>query len=325
MKNLFEEYKRLVEKCSNTEKSYYDVIEVCGDHKFGVSAEGYPLFFIAIKEDGNTPPPISLQHLKVRYNQQCTVIHENGMEEVGIYCMIQLTSTSESLCRIFLNIFQKYIEGLHDKSKAYEIKEQIDLYVALFMGLYAPARSTVQGLWAELFLIAHSVDPDYMINVWHANNYSKFDFDDGVCRIEVKSTGDMDNRKHKFSYQQLTAPMEGALLIASVPVIQNDSGIGISELIEKIRRHNIDFDSECKLYKLVIEALGSEEENFDYYFFDERVAVEMIQFYDSKDIPKLKDIPSVYSGITFYCDFGSIAPVCLEEYGHYNLIGNIKF
>lgn len=44
MKNLFEEYKRLVEKCSNTEKSYYDVIEVCGDHKFGVSAEGYPLF-----------------------------------------------------------------------------------------------------------------------------------------------------------------------------------------------------------------------------------------------------------------------------------------
>ncbi|MDD7438195.1 MAG: PD-(D/E)XK motif protein [Bacteroidales bacterium] len=325
MKKLFEEYKRLVKKCSYSEKNYYDVAEVAEDHKFGVSAEGYPLFFIAIKEDGNTPPPVNLKHLKVRYNQQCTVIHENGMEEVGIYCMIQLTSTSESLCRIFLNIFQRYIEGLGDKSNAYEIKEQIDLYVALFMGLYTPAQSTVQGLWAELFLIACSEDPNYMINVWHANNYSKFDFDDGVCRIEVKSTGEVDSRKHKFSHQQLIAPVDGGLFVASMPVIQNDAGVSIGELIEKIRRRNIDFDSEYKLYKLVIEVLGSDEENFDYYFFDERVALEMIRFYDSKDIPKLKDIPSVYSGITFYCDFASIAPVSLEDYCHYNLISNIKF
>ena len=51
----------------------------------------------------------------------------------------------------------------------------------------------------------------------------------------------------------------------------------------------------------------------------------MIQFYDSKDIPRLKDIPSVYSGINFFIVILDPLPLCLRLWCIIILIGNIKF
>lgn len=321
MKNLFDEYRRLSENLPKDGTSYFNVCNVIGEHKLGVSPEGHPIFFIASQLDNYTPAPVSLKHLKVLYNVECSVLLDNGRQETGLYCLVELCSMSEGLCKIFLSVFQRFLEENTQKSTAIEIKRRIDLYVTLFMGLNTPSRLTLQGLWAELLLIAHSEDAEYMIRAWHATNTSKFDFDDGVCRIEVKSTSALDERKHRFSHHQLIVPEDGVLIVASVPVVVNDFGVGILELIERIRKTNITFDSECKLYKLVIDVFGAEQ-NTDFYYFDEHSALAYLRFYDSKDVPKLTNIPNIYSSVSFDCDFSSINSVCLDDYLEYYMINN---
>ena len=50
-----------------------------------------------------------------------------------------------------------------------------------------PPRKTIQGLWAELFIIERANNPEYLIQSWHSSSEDKFDFNDGQDKIEVKA------------------------------------------------------------------------------------------------------------------------------------------
>lgn len=62
---------------------------------------------------------------------------------------------------------------------------------------------SIQGLWAELFVISIASNPEYLLKAWHSSLNDVYDFNDGIDKIEVKSTS-KSHRIHKFSYDQLS-------------------------------------------------------------------------------------------------------------------------
>ena len=86
-----------------------------------------------------------------------------------------------------------------------------------------PTKKALQGLWAELLVIERSKSPAYLLQSWHVSPNDKFDFNDGIDKIEVKSTRNV-RRIHTFSLEQLHPNVNANLLIASVFVIETGHG-----------------------------------------------------------------------------------------------------
>lgn len=59
--------------------------------------------------------------------------------------------------------------------------------IELFRAIAKPARKSLQGLWAELFLISQACQPAILVDAWHTAPEDSYDFAVDNQRIEVKS------------------------------------------------------------------------------------------------------------------------------------------
>ena len=151
-------------------------------------------------------------------------------------------------------------------------------FVEVFKTLTDSPTNTVNGLWAELFLIDTSSNPKTLINYWHNLTEEKFDFNAGTERIEVKSSSNFE-RKHIFSAEQLNPPSDTQVLIASVFLKQHNSGNNIQQLIESISEQiDYDFETTDKLNSIVFRTLGSSLEHSIGVKFDYEIARQSLQF-----------------------------------------------
>lgn len=58
--------------------------------------------------------------------------------------------------------------------------------IELFRAIAKPARKSLQGLWAELFLISRAHQPAILVNAWHTVVEDRYGFAVDNQRIEVK-------------------------------------------------------------------------------------------------------------------------------------------
>lgn len=79
----------------------------------------------------------------------------------------------------------------------------------------AATAEVVQGLWAEMLLIAQSSDPELLIDAWHEDPDEIYDFSFGAQRLEVKSARGA-HRRHRFSSSQLPPRTGLELTVVSV-------------------------------------------------------------------------------------------------------------
>ena len=108
---------------------------------------------------------------------------------------------------------------------------------------------TIQGLWAEMLIIEQSKNPEYLIRSWHSSPNSKFDFNDGQNKLEIKSTS-QTKRIHSFSYEQTIPNPNSKLLIASIKVIETGVGKSILDLRDNICKKVLDLDLQYKVKPL---------------------------------------------------------------------------
>ena len=92
----------------------------------------------------------------------------------------------------------------------------------------------VQGLWAELLLIAYSSDPELLIGAWHEDPDEVYDFALANERLEVKSARGA-YRRHHFSSSQLPARAGIELTVASVLVQRVAGGATLWDLLQQLR------------------------------------------------------------------------------------------
>lgn len=278
------------------------------NHKIGITQNGQPIFFI--KCDNTTKSKTldtNLEFISVQFNRQCQLINQKKKTEEGIYTIILLKTDIEYLQEYFLKIVFVLLNNVSDKPLLKDLKIEIDKLINLFSKFTKPPLKTIQGLWAELLIIEQSKNPDYLIQSWHNSTSDKYDFNDGIDKIEVKSTV-KSRRIHGFSIEQLTPNKNSQLLIASVFTIETGTGTNVSDLIENIETHIKDKTLIFRLNELVALTLGKDfEKSFD-VFFDYQFAIDSIQLYHSYDIPTIhqNNIPSNIMNVKFDCDLSNI-------------------
>lgn len=283
-------------------------------HRLGISPEGYPMFFVECSDDLHFED-IKLELIKVLFHRQCSLItNENKIPEKKIFTIILLKSEREDLQEYFLQVILLVLMRLKGTPKTITLKTEIYKVIELFINPPTVSEETVRGLWAELFSILMGKDIPYLVESWHSTAYDKYDFNDQIDLLEVKSaTG--DHRSHIFSIEQLN-PAEGKVLfIASVFVNHSGQGTSILDLMDMLTSSLLDDDLSIKVTELVLKTLGVEYDKVKDIQFDFNYAKQTYKIFDSLDIPKIEPdaVPARVSNVKFRSDLSEVKSI--EENG----------
>lgn len=280
-------------------------------HRIALDDDGSPTILIAIqpKTASTAPLMIQLEHLQVesdvssQVTQAIEVTGIDGVVEEGTFTFITCCNADAGLHRYFLQIMEPIIGMLGPTPKRSDVTRAVLNLVELFRIMTRPSRGTVQGLWAELFLIARAPEVAPLVKSWHVEPEDTYDFNSGNQRLEVKSVSGRV-RRHVFSLVQLLPPTGTTALFASVFVERAGDGTSLGELVETVRnRVSSDLDLMMAVDKIVALTLGNSlrqalEERFDY-----QLAKQSLAFYKVDDVPSISsDIPHEVSGVHFTSD-----------------------
>jgi len=309
MESIYQIYERLkTEPIKNRDYFTISSLPKINNHKIGISKTGQPIYFIKCENDLNTIPlDTNLEFITIKYNRQCQLINEEGLINEDNYTVICLNSDSEYLQEYFVNILFFIISKLPENALLKELKTEIEKLIILFTKLSKPAIKTIQGLWAELLIIEQSKNTDYLVKSWHVSPLDKYDFNDGIDKIEVKSTS-TNKRIHNFSLDQLNSNKNSKLIIISVITLETGTGKCVYDLIKNIELKLNDKKLIYRINDLVISTLCQDFEKSFNIYFDYKFAVDSIQYYDSNDIPSINptNVPENINNVRFDCDLSYI-------------------
>lgn len=279
-------------------------------HKLGITEIDAPVFFIKsplLEHHAN----INLDLISVLFNQSCKLkLEDTLLEDNDVYTVVTLKTNNSELGWYFIDIIDLVLSKIGNFPDSKVLITEVNKLVELFRNLTKPSKSTIQGLWAELFVIDQSKDPEYLIRSWHSGANDIYDFNDGCDKIEVKSSSNTI-RRHHFSLNQLNPSAGARLLIASVLVTSSGVGISLFDLVKNIEARMQKLELKLKLSEVVLKILGTDFEKAGDYYFDYQQAIDSYQVYDYREIPCIenKQIPDEVSNIHFECDLTSVNPV----------------
>ena len=278
-------------------------------HRLGKDALGRPLLLISTLNIRvqNQPPPIVLEHLRVQYNLNCRVSRPDGTFEEGVFTLVHCTEADATLQDYFLKVMSTIVISLGDEPAQSDVAHAMNQLIELFRAMALSPRKSVQGLWAELFLISQAGQPAILVDAWHTVVKDRYDFAMDDQRIEVKSfSGGI--RLHHFSLEQLHPPEGVKVLITSVSVESSQAGLSITDLREQIQtRLSSNLDALLHIDRVIALTLGDAWQQASDARFDERLAEESLAFYETSTIPSVDpNLPSGVSGVHFRSDLTEI-------------------
>ena len=308
MTDLFKIFKRLRENTSVVKDTILvESIPNRVDHKIGVSEDGLPLFFIATKDTNINAMDINLKLIQVAFQKNCELITKEGHKSDGVYTIVSLKSDSEDIVKYFVNTVHYLINQLALNPSFPQIKAELNNLVNLFRSLSKPAKKTIQGLWTELLFINQSNNIEYVIKSWHQGKNDRYDFNDGIDKVEIKSTSKSD-RIHRFSLSQLQEIKDTLIIIGSTFTVETGKGINANDLIETIREKISDPSLMLKIHNTVAETMGDNFQHIFDIYFDYNYALNSILYFNIRDIPKISSgaLPSQITNVKFDCNLSNI-------------------
>lgn len=239
--------------------------------------------------------PVVLEHLRVQFNVTCRVLHSDGLIDEGRFTVLTCIDADDTLRAYFLRVAALLIASCGSTPTEQSLLHGVAALVELFAALSRPPRDTIQGLWAELFLISQARDPATLVRAWHVEPNDLFDFSATDQRIEVKSTSG-STRRHTFALEQARPPEGVSVLVASLRTIRVGAGASIEDVIKTIRRRlGGDFDLMLRVEQLVAVTLGNSLSATSDEHFDLEIARQSLAFYEAYTIPSVD--PSLPDGV----------------------------
>lgn len=308
--NLLEKFRELKARPHTEDGINAMSISETSSHRLGITSEGYPIFFIACSSSERVSD-IRLRLFKVLFNRQCTISDTiTGSDIQNTFSIIQLSSLNPDFQKYFLEVVYLLLCRLEDKPTVNVLKAEVSKLLSLFTSVKSISKEVVRGLWAELILIKQSSTPSYLIRSWHVMPEDKFDFNDGIDKVEVKSTNG-SKREHTFALEQLKPNKGSRLLIASMFVSQTGVGKTIFDIVDDISFNISDVDILFKLREETMQIIGTHIEEVSSMFFDENVSLDSLQFFDYTSIPSIniENVPPEVTGVHFRSDLSDVSPV----------------
>ena len=253
------------------------------------------------------------RHLRVGHGVSCS-ISEAGVE-VGReqFSVVTCVDSDDLLEDRFFDSAETLLRSLGESPTLEELRRVVAGLIELFRLASQPPRGTIQGLWAELWVIAQAREPEVLLYAWHSEPSDAYDFNNGPERLEIKSTGERA-RKHTFSHRQLKPPAGTRVTIVSVFVESSGGGPTIPTLVERIRRRVACPRALRRLDYVVASTLGTEWRASVEAAFDSELASESMRFYAVETVPSLSsDIPPGVSDIRYVSDLSGTRALTREE------------
>ena len=97
--------------------------------------------------------------------------------------------------------------------------------------------------------------------------------------------------------------------------VETGKGINANDLIETISEKVSDPSLILKIYNVVAETMGDEFENIFDIYFDYNLALNSIQYFDVRDIPKISDnfISPAITNVKYDCNLSNINSIATES------------
>lgn len=281
------------------------------NHRIAKDKNDNPTLLLSIsnEETRTLIANLKLQNASVLFDIKCK-IQQNGNLIEKIFTAICFIGNDISLKKYFLKLCSTLVEDLGNTPTHDEVRREITRFIELFRLATEPQIKTIQGLWAELLLIAQSKVPANLVRCWHRIPEEKFDFNNGEERIEVKSSATA-LRIHNFSLDQIHSPTDTRTVIASVFVRQASTGKSIVTLSNEISERLADIELTEKLQLQIALTLGKTITDSMKLKFDFEFAKDSLRFYRAEDIPKIAiaNIPNFVSDVRFKSDLTNINSV----------------
>ena len=283
-------------------------------HRLGKDENGFPCLLIRQTPQTARSAQIRLENLRVSFDVPCTIKLHGGAVERDTFTIVRCTAASPYLLPIFLRIISPMVAALGPAPTQAAVRRAVSGLVELFQALAAPAKKTIQGLWAELLLISRSTDPMTLASAWHRDPIEHFDFAEGPQRIEVKSSN-ARRREHYFSLDQLTPAGGTRIIVASVFVERVGGGVSLRKISDDIRFLLAADPALVSRFDAVFYAsLGSGWADAIEESFDWELAVESVAFYAADTVPRPENPrPQAVFDVRFRSDLGASNPLTLAQ------------
>jgi len=309
MINLVKLYKQLKPPVNNASENQarFSACAIPGytKHRLAKNVNGFPCLLVATQDFSapKRPASIKLEHLEILYDVNCRISHKDSLED-SRFTVISCKTEDPSIQDYFLRTGNAIIELIGDSPTHKQVAKAVDNLVELFRVLNEAPRKSVQGLWAEVFLMSISSNPITLLKAWHRSPGDKYDFGAENQRIETKSATSSRLRQHHFSFEQLNPPQGVRVIIASIFVERIGAGTSLDDLVEMVRK-KINKEPEFLLYldQMVGMTLGNNWKSAAKDKFDYQLAKKSITFYWSDSIPCINpDLPKQISDVRFKVD-----------------------
>jgi hypothetical protein len=271
-------------------------------------SDGQPALLVSTVHSGSSlPPPVRLENLSVEHGVDCKIWRGDTMTEEGTFTVLRCRSADANLRDHFLSVGGPLVAYMGANPTPAHVALLVNALVQLFRALSEPARKSVQGLWAELFLIARARDCRAMMRAWHPDPDERYDFSAGAERIEVKCAVGR-SRRHYFSLEQVSPPATTVVLIASVCTDRAGGGTSLGNLMTELRaRLTLDPELLLRLESVAALTLGRSLLEALKEAYDLELAEQSLRFFDVAAIPRpAGQMPREVSEVRFVADLSSV-------------------
>ena len=267
-------------------------------HRVGKNYKGLPSILINTKKNDESVYPYKGLSIRLRFNISCKIHEENERQN---YTILSCISADEQIIKIFLDICQTTIPQLGEEPTPKEISEKTQMLIDLFKEM-PNKRSSIIGLWGELFLIASSKNITKCLEAWHQHSEDKYDFYDNNEALEVKCTAQTD-RKHQFKHDQLVSNLKDHY-VASIMVSEDPvKGLSVVNLYEDIKKKCKLDNLNNKLKKIFFKIVGKTPfEELNDYKYDFNFSKKNFLFFKVKGLSKLENRDESISNIYYTID-----------------------
>lgn len=287
-------------------------------HRLGRGSDSQPALLIAAHHEIKSSkrlPKIELEHISVQHDVTCWITNPNRELTSSTFTVIQYIGGDVQLRSYFLRIAGTLVLALGTNPSSHSVQEAIRRLVELFRVLAQTQRKSVQGLWAELFVLAEASDPVAMAAAWHFDLQDRYDFNAGSQRIEVKSA-EGRVRRHRFSLAQLRPAAEAQLLIASVLLERASGGTSLEELLKRAHsRLHGNPALQAKVEQVVASTLGEGLPRAMGIAFDLELARQSVAFFAYGEVPSIAgDLPPEVTDVSFTADMSAAVPIDMSKW-----------
>jgi len=307
MIDWYNKYKELpLPQCSSNKDVSLSAFEVASGLQVWIGKDCLSRPSLIIKADaiGMPHPQIAIDNLSVIHNAKCAIHTDSYSICSEGFSLLICTSQDVELHEYFFVITSSVIEILRGPVTIDALNNIILHLIKLFRTLPLAAKKTIQGLWAELFVIANSRDTSFAIDAWHSFPDEPFDFGFNNIRLEIKSTS-MGIRKHRFNLSQLrlNPPLRG--FVVSIFVERFGNGSSINDLMQNIRQR-ISQSALIKLDEVVYSTLGNSWKSVTTDRFDLEIAKKTLTLFFAESLPCiLMPLPREISDVHLMVDISN--------------------